>query len=380
MDAAVRSLIARLHNGPHQYVLVVSGGGSGIASWLLSVPGGSRAVLEVVVPYSEDALCDYLGHCPESFCSAETTCLMAQRALERARWLAPGRAVAGIACTASLRSDRPKRGDHRFHLAIQTIRQTWTYSLTFTKEARDREGEETVLDLALLNAMAEAFGIPDRVSVPLLAGEEIIAGKQPSPDALAALLAGRIPALCFERDGRMRCDAPRPLVLLSGSFNPLHAGHLGLMEVACCLLRKPAAFELAVVNADKGSLADEEVRRRAAQFTWQAPLWLTRAPSFEEKAVLFPGATFIVGMDTAARIVQTRFYGDRESRMSEAMDLLRSRDCRFLVAGRLNAGGMFIGLEELEIPASHRDLFTAIPTSAFRMDLSSTQLRGGTKN
>ena len=40
----------------------------------------------------------------------------------------------------------------------------------------------------------------------------------------------------------------------------------------------------------------EEVRRRLAQCTWRAPLWLTRAPTFAEKALLFPGVVFVVGM------------------------------------------------------------------------------------
>jgi nicotinamide mononucleotide (NMN) deamidase PncC len=376
MDPAVRSLIVRLHAAPYAYVLAVTGGGTGAASWLLSVPGGSRTVLEVAVPYSEQALCDYLGHRPDSFCSPETARLMAQRALERARWLATGSPVVGIACTASLRSDRPKRGEHRFHLAIQTIEQTSTYSLTLIKEARDREDEESVLDRVLLNALAEAFGIAERVEVPLLPGEEVAATTLPAEDALAALLAGQLSAVCVEPDGRLRSDGPRPMALLPGSFNPLHDGHYLLAEVAARRLGAPIAFELSVVNADKPPLTGEEVRRRLGQFAWRTPLWLTRAPTFADKARLFPCAVFLVGADTAARIVQARFYAS-EAGMAEALNAFRSCGCRFLVAGRVNAEGRFIGLDDLDIPAAHRDLFASIPARDFRMDLSSTQLRAG---
>src|SRR5438067_1229604 len=113
MDDATRSLIEALHAAPYQYALAMTGGGAQAAAHLLNVPGGSRTVLEVLVPYHGQALADFLGGEPEQSCSAETSRAMARRAYERARRLAPSAGVAGVGCTASLVSDRPKRGDHR---------------------------------------------------------------------------------------------------------------------------------------------------------------------------------------------------------------------------------------------------------------------------
>jgi hypothetical protein len=136
---------------------------------------------------------------------------------------------------------------------------------------------------------------------------------------------------------------------LPGSFNPLHAGHVALAETAAALTGFPAAFELTIVNADKPPLPAEEVRRRLTQFTWKAPLWLTRAPTFAAKAELFPGAVFVVGADTAERIVQPRFYGGSDGELDRAMNGLCERGCRFLVAGRMNAEGKFADLDSLNI-------------------------------
>src|SRR5579871_5317525 len=102
MEPATRRLIEAIHQGPTRYVLALTGGGASAAGLLLSVPGGSRSILEVSVPYDERALVDFLGRRPEQFCSPATGAAMAAVALGRARWLAPGEAVAGLGCTASL--------------------------------------------------------------------------------------------------------------------------------------------------------------------------------------------------------------------------------------------------------------------------------------
>jgi len=379
MDDLVRGRIEQLHDSGWSYVLAVTGGGAGLAAWLLSVPGASRGVLEVLVPYHEESLCQFLGYRPGSFCSAETTRLLAHRALERARWLAAAsqRRLAGVACTASLRSDRPKRGPHRLHLAICRPGRMDSWSLTLTKEARSRAEEEDVVDRVLLNLVLTSLGVGEPVLVPLLPGEEVEVETCAGEGVLADFLAGVSPALFAGVDGQLRPDGPRPELLLPGSFNPLHHGHWELGRVAAEICGRPAAFELTVINADKPPLDAEDVRCRLIQFSWRAPVWLTRFPTFAEKAGFFPGVVFAIGADTAARIVQPRFYGDSEERMLRALEEIRQRGCRFLVAGRVDAEGRFLGLEDLMIPARMRDLFQPIPASQFRLDVSSTALRAG---
>src|SRR5262245_48763184 len=107
MDPPVQRLIESLHRQACKSVLALTGGGTSAAGCLLAVPGGSRSILEVVVPYQEEALADFLGVHPESACSVATAQQMARRAEGRAAWLVPREAVAGISCTASLVTDRP---------------------------------------------------------------------------------------------------------------------------------------------------------------------------------------------------------------------------------------------------------------------------------
>jgi Cytidylyltransferase-like len=261
------------------------------------------------------------------------------------------------------------------HVAAATETGTIVQSLTLAKEQRDREGEEEVVARMTLNALAEAFGLAERVALPLLPGE-ILQREEQAAGLLARFLAGQPAVLCFEPDGRLRAGGEPPGVLLPGSFNPLHEGHRGMAQTAARVLGRSVAFELGVANAEKPPLTEGEVRRRMAQFVWQAPLWLTRAPTFLEKSRLFPGAVFVVGVDTAVRIVDPRFYGDSAEAMRTALAEIHRHGCRFLVAGRL-AGEKFLELEEVEMPEEFRDLFTALPAELFRVDVSSTQLRKG---
>ncbi len=380
MDPATRALIEALHReAPYKYALALTGGGTGAAAQLLHVPGGSRTLLEVTVPYSERALSDFLGRTPQQFCSADTALALARRALERSRRFAPGEAVAGVGGTASLASDRPKRGAHRFHLAVVCSPAAGkAVSLTLHKGARDRQQEEAVLDAVLLNVIAEVFGVAQRVEPGLLPGEQLQTELLPrSP--LVQLIAGDPDgpaAVCVEVDGRHRLDAPKPPAVLPGAFNPLHHAHRILAAEAERRLGCPVAFELSVSNVDKGALPVEEVRRRLAQFAWDATVWVTRAPTFVEKAALFPAAVFVVGADTAARILSPRYYPEGQPGVLAALSFLSEQGCRFLVACRVAPSGECVGLEDLQVPDAGRDLFLAIPRDEFRIDVSSTLLRG----
>ena len=186
-------------------------------------------------------------------------------------------------------------------------------------------------------------------------------------------------ALHVGADGQMlpassgRC--PPAAAVLPGSFNPIHRGHWELARVAERILGQPVAFEISVANVDKPPLGCAEIRTRLAPFNWQASVWLTHAPRFVQKAERFPGATFVVGVDTALRILAPQYYNNDESEMLAALGRMSDLACRFLVACRVDAHGRCLRLSDVPIPPAFAMLFQEIPAEQFRWDISSTQLR-----
>jgi hypothetical protein len=222
----------------------------------------------------------------------------------------------------------------------------------------------------LLNFVAQACGIENRVDQPLLAGESPVAAHVVAPTEQQELMDGRIEALPY---GAARAGE-RPRVVFPGAFHPLHRGHERMAEVARAIVGQEVAFELSITNVDKPPLDFLEIAERAAQFDAGQRLWLTRAPRFVEKARLFSGCTFVVGADTIARIGQPRYYGGHEAAMESAISEVASRGCQFLVFGRVMEG-RFLGLGELALPRSLAALCREVPADRFRDDISSTELR-----
>jgi hypothetical protein len=374
LDPPVQQLIERIHASSHKLVLEFAGAASQALFWLHAVPGSSRTILEATDRYVAQSLAELLGSPPAQAVARDTAVAMATAAYRRAMRLTEGaETVFGVGCTAALATDRDRRGTDRCWIATRDRAGVCVYGLEMLRHARDRAGEEQLVSLLLLHAVALACGLEGGEPLPLLPGEQVQSEKTSVHDPLALLLAGSAGTVTIEADGRRAADAPVRGVLLSGSFNPLHVGHEQMARAAAELLQLPASFELPIVNADKPPLGYAEIERRIDQFAGHYRVVLSREPLFVGKANLFPGCVFAIGYDTAERLVDPRYYGGAAER-DAALAAIRAQGCRFVVAGRAVAG-TFHTLADIALPAGFADLFIELPEHAFRSALSSTAIR-----
>ena len=345
--------VVAIHAAPEKGAFAVTGGGSGVLSQLLSVPGASGTVLEATVPYASAALCGYLGFAPAQSCSERTARALAMRAFSRAVALGGD---FGFAITAALATNRQRRGQDRAHFAFQDAAKTraWTLDLD---NATSRAQQEACVTSTALAALASSLNVGDRGAWPSPTTEAT------GDEALAAVLRGE-----------SRTSGASVKAVLPGAFNPLHDGHRAMRDDAEARLGRRVAYELSIANVDKPQLDYVDLKPRLAQFDANR-LVITNAPTFVDKARSLGGdVTFVVGADTISRIAEPRYYGSPAAR-DAALAELSAAGCKFLVYGRVDESGRFQALDDLVLPEALRTICTGVPKSEFRNDLSSTALR-----
>ena len=84
-------------------------------TWLLSVPGASKTVLEARIPYGGGkSMAEILAKEPQTYACTLTAVDMARAAYRQAAHLSEfGVPILGVSCTCALATDRVKKGDHK---------------------------------------------------------------------------------------------------------------------------------------------------------------------------------------------------------------------------------------------------------------------------
>ncbi len=380
MNSDLEYSITRIHNSKTKLVMSVSGVGSQSINWLLNVPGASKTLIEATIPYSNESLNRYIGEVPSQYVSKTTALSMAKAAyMQGIQYGNHEMDIIGVSCTGAISTNRKRRGDNQAFVGLWGARLKYVAHLILEKGDRSRVEEEELVSSLIVQCIEEKLLGNSLLNVELNKLESVSVDETEFSSDLDSLVNGHISSITSLGTNLVGLDKSFKGGILSGSFNPIHQGHIELSKIASDILEAPVAFEISVTNVDKPLLQADEIKKRVSQFERSETVILTCAPLFAEKSGIFQNSTFIIGNDTALRLVDPKYYDNDVQNMYTSLQKVKDNKCDFLVAGRLQ-NSEFKTISDMAIPEAFISLFQGIPESQFRMDLSSSELRSdGTK-
>jgi nicotinamide mononucleotide (NMN) deamidase PncC len=317
-------------NHYYKHVVAVTGGGSEIFHNLLSHGGASSWFIEGIIPYSKASLIKFLGYEPEKFCSSLTARQMAMAAFKRAIELgsAPDNAI-GIGCTAALahkKGNEEREGrKHHFYIA----RQSKTSSVCFSFLLNDR---------TLLEREAQEMFVAKQIYSVVTCNQ--CYGYSKIEDVQDEYNCGHL--IYENRPAIVHCLGIRPdkrPIIYPGSFNPIHCGHLDVINWSIEYLNRRPYIELSVSNPDKPSLDYIDIKTRMTSInnlnitSRIAGVILSNTPRFVDKSYRYISPIFIVGVDTYNRIFNAKYYDDHEDLLN-FVGHCKANDTKFYVLDR----------------------------------------------
>ena len=381
MTANISSAIEQLiKTRALRLALASSGAGAGLQKLLWSVAGISAILEESIFPYSQAAITRFVQRPLGRMLSQESAVALACAAYLRAqegvvRGSHRSRPL-GVGMSAAVATNRTRRGAEQMHLALRDSETLCCASFEFERGKFSRDCAGACCDQLGLNAILKWAGLSQ------LKIEKCTDGLHGDLDPATGDLILRqleyvleMPGdqLLLDEHGVVRKPSevitPRHLILPS-SINPFHFGHDGLARRAVEETGRPVIFELSLTNVDKPELALSVALKRAIQLRGRWPLLITRgATLFVQKARRY-GCSFIVGLDTAERIVASAERYNEGRSNEQVLQELEQLGVRFFVAERGNA--KTLSALSATLPDKFKNLFVRLTG---HWEVSSTELR-----
>jgi hypothetical protein len=407
----IYEVVRQIHNynkdNNKKFSFAITGGGISSFSLLFSQAGASSSILECTVPYACEATLEYTNSDEiKSWASVDTANRLAYAAFLRCNKLIKASNKAcnpvGIGATGNLVSNGNwKRGEHCIYVSCKSDNNMINFHLNLYKGInpnpfRTRQEEDDLCGKLIVCVCAYECGLLNNESLLDFMYHNGLDNQdylEISNDPIHELLNGKVKHLVCRPQENRTFDFSQDfeqgkVVMLPGSFNPLHEGHTNALVQSMNLLKSSVGmYELSVKNADKPTLSYGEIIFRLNNFRNQSlPILLTiDAPLFIKKAEDYPNTTFVIGIDTLLRLFDPKF-GEPEKTLCD-FKRITSNGTRFIVFPRLissasipitlgvqNDTHLTLNMVKDKIPLDLYEFFTEVTDNEF-MDVSSSKLR-----
>ncbi len=309
------------NESPYKVYLALTGGGQSFAFHYMKYSGASKTIAGINIPYGREALDNFCGKSITKFVSEDTALLMATKSYVECCKQVEDECAIGIGVTCFLASDNEREGRlHHIIIALHSFSCTRLVKIDL-KQGLTRQQEEEICCMLIFRAIRDIVGSPDdTIRVDFNAGDYILDHRYQKVDRTE--LPMEYP------------DNSDQLVIMPGSFNPFHDGHLQMAKLAEEILGSRPTLELTLQNADKGILDYITVKDRLDTIPSDYNVVITDNATFLDKAVSAAQngrkITFVVGADTWNRTLDPKYAGPTKDLFGAFADL----NVQFLVFGR----------------------------------------------
>lgn len=147
------------------------------------------------------------------------------------------------------------------------------------------------------------------------------------------------------------CALNYPKFLFCGSFNPMHKGHLGIIDYIYNKYKVPVDIEISFNNVEKNKIDLDEVWRRFRQIQSVAndsfgKLYITDDARYLEKAKILPDVTFVCGFDTMKAFSSGQHY--KEEKFEKVIRELNKLGITWLVFPRYKSDGTISDVDDFK--------------------------------
>lgn len=365
----------------NRFVFTTTGGGFSSYSYLMGRPGASGTVLQLNGPYAQEATLKYIENPVESFASLEAANELSITSLKQCREIMTNSKESiydlsclkncyGVGVSAALATNRWLKGHHRIHIVVTSDTSRFMFSVnlykgyppdpeTPEKIFRSRTEEDELCGKLVIFIIAYICKVVTKefffeslykdnflnISDTFTFREDVF------NNPIERLLKSVYPQfgtreetvnsiLCLPNQDEtftfLINSSLKNALIFPGSFNPLHQGHVTALNSSCDSNDSDGVYELCITNVDKPSLTTIEIEKRLEQFKFpnKIPIVLTNAPLFVDKAKLFPGSSYGIGIDLVIRLINPKYSEDDEEVMIENIMGMTLKGTKFYVSSR----------------------------------------------
>lgn len=455
-----------------QCTISIAGGGSTSISSLTSISKSSSILLEGNILYSKQSFKEYISHNKDnmisSFSSIEAAIILSKTSLQRSYDYTSTASSnerihsIGIGCASSLKSGDNER-EGRAHKCYIRLSNIWGYACGYDcilQSSLSRiEQEEQCGSLILYTLLKYILEQEqnynydkdvddDDLKQILTYADETFNNSFVSwnyvqdnkeelsmEDGIEGILSNQNDSILLLPSSSSSDDnnkkklkvisgtskyIPKQSIIIPGSFNPIHVGHIALAKAAYDKFITTTTtndsdygtlilFEISIINVDKPPLQMNDILKRIdiieSTLSKQNNInnWgviLTSSPLFAQKVNIFQNRissssyskekdgrnnssmVLVIGADTFIRILNKKYYDNNIDKMIDSIREMKIKGVAFIIGGRLeqipgSTSKKFINGKELidTLPHDLKDMFIFLDENDFRVDVSSTEIR-----